>query len=147
MPVDLHGVDCDGGNAPTAFKMVHAIRKRIKTVVNKFDTSTLSIKLQGKPFKLDPSIFSHVMGISDRGDRISIVEAIHDSWRTKFSITNHDIKLLHLDDLLKNNKTADDDFKVSINEYTPPAAHGDNSDKEKADIPNDDRIHLVLKEI
>ncbi|KAK2644699.1 hypothetical protein Ddye_019894 [Dipteronia dyeriana] len=112
------------------------------------------------------------MGISDSWDRISIVEAIHDSLRTKFSITNQDIKLLHLDDLLKNNKTADDDFKVtfflhmlvtvlapaageyvdvkylnvltdvSINEYTPPSAHGDNSDKEKADISNDDRIHL-----
>ncbi|KAK3193924.1 hypothetical protein Dsin_025234 [Dipteronia sinensis] len=33
---------------------------------------------------------------------------------TKFSITNHDIKLLHLEDLLKNNKTANDDFKVTF---------------------------------
>ncbi|KAK2644693.1 hypothetical protein Ddye_019888 [Dipteronia dyeriana] len=89
-------------------------RELYSWLVNRFDTSTLSIELQGKSFKLDPSVFSHVMGISDSGDRISIVEAIHDSWRTKFSITNHDIKLLHLDDLLKNNKITDDDFKVTF---------------------------------
>ncbi|KAK3193698.1 hypothetical protein Dsin_025008 [Dipteronia sinensis] len=77
-------------------------------LVNKFDTTTLSIELHGKSFKLNPS----VMGIFDKGDIIYIDGAIHDSRRTKFFITNRGIKLLHFKDLLKNNKTADDDFKV-----------------------------------
>ncbi|KAK2641756.1 hypothetical protein Ddye_023519 [Dipteronia dyeriana] len=54
------------------------------------------------------------MGIYDGGDTIYIDGAIHDNWRTNFSITNCGIKLLHLEDLLKNNKTVDDDFKVTF---------------------------------
>ncbi|KAK3232475.1 hypothetical protein Dsin_004356 [Dipteronia sinensis] len=146
-------------------------------LVNKFDTTTSTIELHGKSFILNPSIFSHVMGISDRGDTVNIDGAIHDSWRTKFTITNRGIKLLHLEDLLKNNKTTDDDFKVrfclhmfgtvlapaageyvdarylnvlfdvSICEYTPPAAPTDNSEKAKHDIPPDAVLHMILKEI
>ncbi|KAK3184912.1 hypothetical protein Dsin_032198 [Dipteronia sinensis] len=116
-------------------------------LVNKFDTTTSTIELHGKSFILNPSIFSHVMGISDRGDTVNIDGAIHDSWRTKFIITNRGIKLLHLEDLLKNNKTADDDFKVSVSEYTPPAAATDNSEHPKHDIPPDDVLHMILKEI
>ncbi|KAK3205823.1 hypothetical protein Dsin_019869 [Dipteronia sinensis] len=81
-------------------------------LVNKFDTTTSTIELHGKSFILNSSIFSHVMGISDRWDTVNIDGAIQDSWRTKFTITNRGIKLLHLEDLLKNNKTSDDDFKV-----------------------------------
>ncbi|KAK3211526.1 hypothetical protein Dsin_016232 [Dipteronia sinensis] len=186
-------------------------------LVNKFDTTTSTIELHGKSFKLNPSMFSHVIGISDRGDTVNIEGAIHDSWRTKFTITNPDIKLLHLENLLKSNKTADDDFKVRfclhmlgtvlaptageyvdarylnvlfdvgningknwarwcfdqvvisikifkskssryiggcvlflevyISEYTPPAAPTDNSEKAKHDIPLDDVLHMILKEI
>ncbi|KAI9156695.1 hypothetical protein LWI28_010743 [Acer negundo] len=89
-------------------------RELFAWLVNKFDTTTLSIELHGKSFKLDPSIFSHVMGISDRGDTMYIDGAIPDIWRTKFSITNRGIKLLYLEGLLKNNKTGDDDFKVTF---------------------------------
>ncbi|KAK3218390.1 hypothetical protein Dsin_012360 [Dipteronia sinensis] len=41
-------------------------------LVNKFDITTLTIELHGKSFILNPSIFSHVMGISDRGDIVNI---------------------------------------------------------------------------
>ncbi|KAK2662539.1 hypothetical protein Ddye_001113 [Dipteronia dyeriana] len=67
-----------------------------------------------KSFKLDDGVFSHVMGISNIGERISIDRPILDSWRSKFSITNRGIKLVHLDNLMKNNKTTDNDFKVTF---------------------------------
>ncbi|KAK2663092.1 hypothetical protein Ddye_001666 [Dipteronia dyeriana] len=54
------------------------------------------------------------MGISNIGERISIDRAILDSWRSKFSITNRGIKLVHLDNIMKNNKSAGNDFKVTF---------------------------------
>ncbi|KAK3219161.1 hypothetical protein Dsin_013131 [Dipteronia sinensis] len=159
-------------------------------LVHKFDTTTLSIELHGKSFKLNPSIFSHVMGISDRGEKISFDGAIDDSWRTKFSITNRGIKLLHLapavgeyvdarylnvlfdvGNINGNNwarwcfdqlvisihkfKSKSSRYiggcvlflEVSISEYTQPAAPTDNSEKAKHDIPLDDVLHMILKEI
>ncbi|KAK2658077.1 hypothetical protein Ddye_011129 [Dipteronia dyeriana] len=80
----------------------------------RFDISNPSIELHGKSFKLDADVFSHVMGISNIEERISIDRPILKSWRSKFSITSCGIKLVHLDNLLKNNKTADDDFKVTF---------------------------------
>ncbi|KAK2659812.1 hypothetical protein Ddye_006345 [Dipteronia dyeriana] len=78
-------------------------RELCSWLVDKFDTSNLSIELHGKSFKLDADIFSHVLGISNRGETISIDRPILESWRSKFSITNRGIKLVHLDNLLKSN--------------------------------------------
>ena len=86
-------------------------------LVSKFDTSTLSIELHGKRLTLDPSVFSHIMGISNGGDIVELHGDVNQVWRSKFSITNRGIKLPQLEAQLKNMKTADDDFKITFYLY------------------------------
>ncbi|TXG64113.1 hypothetical protein EZV62_011107 [Acer yangbiense] len=83
-------------------------------LVSKFDTKNLSIELHGKKFTLDPSGFSHIMGISDGGDIVDLHGDLNDVWRSKFRITNRGIKLPQLEEQLKNIKTTDDDFKITF---------------------------------
>ena len=82
-------------------------------LVSKFDTTNFSIELHGKKFNLDPSVFAHVMGISDGGEIVQVKGDLNHLWRSKFSISNRGIKLPHLEQKLKNMKTADDDFKIT----------------------------------
>ncbi|TXG66756.1 hypothetical protein EZV62_008031 [Acer yangbiense] len=78
------------------------------------DLCDLSIELHGKRFTVDPSIFSHIMGISDGGDIVHVDGYVNNVWRSKFSITNRSIKLPHLEEQLKNIKTTYDDFKITF---------------------------------
>ena len=83
-------------------------------LVSKFDTTNLSIELHGKRFTLDPSTFSHIMGVSDGGDLVYVDGHVDDVWRSKFSITNRGIKVSLLQQQLKTIKTTDDDFKITF---------------------------------
>ncbi|TXG60525.1 hypothetical protein EZV62_015098 [Acer yangbiense] len=83
-------------------------------LVSKFDTSNLSIELHGKRFTLDPSVFSHIMGISDGGDIVVLDGDVNHVWRSKYSITNRGIRLPQFEEQLKNIKTTDDDFKITF---------------------------------
>ncbi|KAK1584052.1 hypothetical protein Q3G72_029470 [Acer saccharum] len=87
-------------------------------LVSKFDTSNLSIELHGKRFTLDPSVFLHIMGISDGGDIVDLDGDVNHVWRSKYSITNRGIRLPQLEEQLKNIKTTDDDFKITFYLYS-----------------------------
>ncbi|TXG60853.1 hypothetical protein EZV62_012216 [Acer yangbiense] len=68
-------------------------------------------------FTLDPSVISHIMGISDGGDIVDLHGDLNDVWRSKFRITNRGIKLPQLEEQLKSIKTTDDDFKITFYLY------------------------------
>ncbi|KAI9182224.1 hypothetical protein LWI28_023269 [Acer negundo] len=57
-------------------------------LLNKLDTINLSIELHGRSFTIDPSVFSHIMGISDGGYIVNVDGVINDIWRSSHPPTS-----------------------------------------------------------
>ncbi|TXG66553.1 hypothetical protein EZV62_007828 [Acer yangbiense] len=98
---------------------VNCRRLRLKIcrwLVDNFDTKACAIDIHGRRFVINSSVFARVLGISDKGDQISIYGDVpnFDYWKSKFSITSRGIFLKDIEHSLEEMTTADYEFKVTL---------------------------------
>ncbi|KAH9791180.1 hypothetical protein KPL71_003641 [Citrus sinensis] len=95
-------------------------RKLCSWLVERIDTTSCTIDLNGSKVELSGPSFSYIMGVSDggiplqlEGDKSRVAEYLH-----KFNATSSGINIKRLSDILRNCREADDDFKVTFMLFT-----------------------------
>ncbi|KAK3188603.1 hypothetical protein Dsin_028164 [Dipteronia sinensis] len=85
-------------------------------IVDKFDNDTLSVELYGKTLNLNTNVYSQIMGLKNSGQPISLDG---DSKQIKelieiYKSTSRGIKVNVLIEIMKNLRSADDEFKITF---------------------------------
>ncbi|XP_052287199.1 uncharacterized protein LOC127898748 [Citrus sinensis] len=95
-------------------------RKLCSWLVERIDTASGTIDLNGSKVELSGPSFSYIMGVSDggkplqlEGDKSRVAEYLQ-----KFNATSSGINIKRLSDILRNCREADDDFKVTFMLFT-----------------------------
>ncbi|KAK9192770.1 hypothetical protein WN944_003463 [Citrus x changshan-huyou] len=95
-------------------------RKLCSWLVERIDTASCTIELNGSKVELSGTSFSYIMGVSDggiplqlEGDKSRVAEYLD-----KFNATSSGINIKRLSDILRNCRKADDDFKVTFMLFT-----------------------------
>lgn len=95
-------------------------RKLYSWLVERIDTTSYTIELNGANLELNCDSFSYIMGVSDggmpiqlEGDRSRVAIYLE-----KFNATSSGINIKILSDILRNCREADDDFKVTFILFT-----------------------------
>ncbi|KDO39932.1 hypothetical protein CISIN_1g039230mg, partial [Citrus sinensis] len=95
-------------------------RKLCSWLVERIETTSYTIELNGANLELSCNSFSYIMGVSDggmpiqlEGDRSRVAIYLE-----KFNATSSGINIKILSDILRNCRGADDDFKVTFMLFT-----------------------------
>ncbi|KDO47164.1 hypothetical protein CISIN_1g042830mg, partial [Citrus sinensis] len=95
-------------------------RKLCSWLVERIDTASYTIELNGSNLELSCNSFSYIMGVSDGGMPIQLEgdRSTVSVYLQKFSATSSGVNIKILSEILRNCRLADDEFKVIFMLFT-----------------------------